>query len=96
MERALGLHDEVAYPHGERVPAPGHGPGATIRALVVRVARGRRRGDVFFADCFEPDASVARSLDALAAMLAVGYGAPGDGVFDGPTRGDRRPMPPAW
>ena len=23
MERALGLHDEVAYPHGERIPAPG-------------------------------------------------------------------------
>ena len=23
MERALGLHDEVAYPHGERIPGPG-------------------------------------------------------------------------
>ena len=23
MERALGLHDEVAYAHGERIPAPG-------------------------------------------------------------------------
>ena len=23
MERAVGLHDEVAYPHGERIPAPG-------------------------------------------------------------------------
>jgi glyoxylase-like metal-dependent hydrolase (beta-lactamase superfamily II) len=23
MERALGLHDEVAYPHGDRIPKPG-------------------------------------------------------------------------